>query len=234
MNTNDIDMIYTAVDKAIKRKTTTSSLRSKRSKVSDNMEISNISVVSEASVHSRSSRKRTPRKRDTKDNNNRDSPRNNPRSNKSTPMKIGNKSIPVFDAIVEDNSNEISDSERERLESEVLLSKSALSHPSETSVPVNFTNGPVTRAKTKDYVFKRHVEETEEKPRINLIGEIHEPDRSPSPDNNRSFFNSPLRQRLLTPMRAFASGIRDSVKRINLLSKQRRSKIDYEVLNNAF
>lgn len=193
-----------------------------------------MSVISEASSHSRNSRKRTPRKRDTKDNNHRTSPRNNLRSNKSTPKNIGNRSIPVFETIVEDKSDDISDSERKKYESEVLLSKSALSNESEASVPVKLTKGPVTRAKTNEYVVKRHREETEETPRIKLIDQIHEPDRSPTPDNNRSFFNSPLRQRLLTPMRAFASGIRDSVKRINLLSKQRRSKIDYEVLNNAF
>lgn len=95
-------------------------------------------------------------------------------------------------------------------------------------------DGPLTRSKIKRYVQRRIFERQDESPRN---GQIHgEQASSESQERNRNFIgisSVPLRQRLVTPMKAFASRFQNSLSRSALNTKKRSSWVDYNILNNS-
>jgi hypothetical protein len=100
-------------------------------------------------------------------------------------------------------------------------------------------DGPVTRSRTKEYVHRRFTDKHAGEPRIRLKYDDHGHlvhQDSQNTEDRRSLFASPSRlgQSLVTPMKAFARGVTNSMNNIPLFRKSKRSKVDYEVVTNAF
>jgi len=226
---DEVDMIDSEVGRILNtRKDNAKPIRNKRTKTSEVGETSSISGVSRGSRRSRSSGRRIEQKREKK---------------LKEKKKRGDKGIDARDLqpIKEEVESEISESEAEKLEKELLLSKSDLSKESDVSIPVEIIDGPHTRSMTKEYIHRIHHEKYNAKegnrsPRIKLKnrGRDQPSEDESSPERQASLFYSPFREKIMTPMRAFARGIQSSVSKIPLLSKQRKSHIDYEKVNNAF
>jgi hypothetical protein len=156
------------------------------------------------------------------------------RSVKSSPYKI-EKITEIENSAFEETPiqpiqeilSEISESEKDKIEHEVLLSKSELSRESEVSIPV-ISDGPLTRSRTKEYIVRRHTGRAERPKRIKLGFERVPLDTSPIVESPRPFHRiySPLRDRVVTPMKTFARNIQHRVKTTHFINS--------ELFTNAF
>ena len=228
--------IKAATIKTIQRKRAKRTTASVRSAASKRKDPENVSMASRSSARSKGSNKGKSRKRDVKKERKQKREPKVSKSGKSTPVRM-QKIDDFSDSPEEIKNSEIEKDERERLEREILFSKSALSHDSEMSIPVEALGRPLTRSQTKDYVHRRFVQDHSDLviPKLNLkqAREVSRDDEVNSPVRTESVF-SPIRDRLYTPMRNFARGITRSVGKFPLLSKNRQPHIDYEIVNVAF
>lgn len=228
-----VKKITTTTLKTNPRKRTRRTTASVCSKGSKRKNSKNMSIASKESARLKGSIKRVVRKREAKNERKHKQIAKAPKSGKSTPVRL--QKVDEFSiSQEEEKESEISKSERERLEREILNSKSALSHNSD----INMSNAPITRSKTKEYIKRKYQEAHGELfiPKINL-GQTKgntKDEQANSPGRSESGFNSPMRERLYTPIRAIARGITDSVRKFPFLSKNKKSHINYEVLNFAF
>jgi len=157
------------------------------------------------------------------------------RSVKSSPYKIEKISEitnSVFEETpiqaIEEVLSEISESEKDKIEHEVLLSKSELSRESEVSIPAPICDGPLARSRTKEYIVRRHMGLADKLKRTKLGFDRRPLDTSPVEESPRAFraIYSPLRDRVVTPMKTFARNIQHRVKTTHFINS--------ELFTNAF
>lgn len=129
------------------------------------------------------------------------------RSVTSTPKRLA-KISEVSRSALEDTSeknrsivSDIDESEKERIEKEVLMTRSDPSKDSHQSIPDFIFRSPNTRSKTKEYVTMRHNDEMKKSPKIKF--ERVEDDRSDE-GRPRHYYNAiytPIKNRIMTPIK---------------------------------
>ena len=150
--------------------------------------------------------------------------------------------MPVYESVVEKNESEVDLKEGEFAGKHIFIDEeeSAVRNQSEVSIPVEFTDGPITRSMTKKYTDRVMLRQADQSPRRVLDYEEENNDDHTSEENSvhgqsKSIFSTPFRETIITPMKLVARGIQDSISRLPpLLSQTKSSKIDYEIANNAF
>jgi hypothetical protein len=206
--------------------------KNKRVKTGDSKEKSVKSVSSKRSNRSKSKRKQ-PIKRKNVVNSRVGSQA--AKSNKSTPVRLHHSSIASEESSVHHAPSEVSQSAVANIEQEVLVSNLGDYNMNQAPEFADAIDGPLTRSKTKEYVMKRLFQTRDEPPRATLdFGAA-----SSESDHNvvqplKAAFASPLKDRLITPMKAFARSIQHRFENMPLMSRPKKANVDYEVINNAF
>lgn len=144
-------------------------------------------------------------------------------SGKSSPYRIEKvthikKSIPKVQTIKQVEI--IPEAEWEKLEQELLMSKSDLSRTSNVSLPEMASEQPMTRSRKKDYVIRRHME-LKQSPKVRLNYDESQNVSSPSPRSDRNnHFYSPIRDNVMTPMKIFAQRIQRRVRTTHFINSE--------------
>lgn len=125
---------------------------------------------------------------------------------------------------IQQELSQISEEEKDNIEHEILLSKSDLSREENVSIPEIISDGPLTRSKTKQYIVRRHqIIHSNTAPATHLHFKNRELVESSveeeSPVENVGRF-SPLKERVMTPMKRFARRIQNRVRNTHFINSE--------------
>jgi hypothetical protein len=125
---------------------------------------------------------------------------------------------------IQQELSQISESEKDDIEHEILMSKSDLSRDDYASIPDIISDGPLTRSRTKQYIVRRHqIKHSNTAPATHLHFQNRELVESSveeeSPRENVGRF-SPLKERVMTPMKKFARQIQNRVKNTHFINSE--------------
>lgn len=114
----------------------------------------------------------------------------------------------------------ISEEEKDELEHEILMSKSDLDKSSELSIPELASDMPVTRSRTKEYVVRRQ-RQLKKSPGVRLdYDESQNVSPSPQPLKQNHYIYSPIRDKVMTPMKMFAKRIQRRVRTTHFINSE--------------